>query len=333
MRSMRLLCCGEPLVLVEREALTPTPDQVIIKVAACGVCHSDLHIANGELKPRTPVTLGHEVAGTVVRTGSAVTTLQAGDRVGVPWIQWTCGVCEWCNSGAEQLCAQQKITGFTVDGGYADEMAVAATHAVRLPEGLPFTEAAPLLCAGLTVYKALKSAGLAAGQRLAVFGVGGLGHLAVQLGRYMGAEVIGIDMAEDKLQLARECGAAHVINAVSGPAGKAVRALGGAHVALVTAASSAAYETALRSVRPRGTVMGVGMPAEAVPVPMVSFAAREIRFLASTVGTRQDLRELLALAAAGHVRCRIETRPLLEANVALTALREARVLGRIVLTP
>jgi alcohol dehydrogenase, propanol-preferring len=333
MRSMRLLCCGQPLSWLSQVPLEPAPDQVLIEVAACGVCHSDLHIADGELKGNVPVTLGHEVTGTVVQLGSAVTQWKLGDRVGVPWVHWTCGECEWCIGGAEQLCARQKITGYTVDGGYADHMLAAASHMVRLPDALSFAQAAPLLCAGLTVYKALRSSGLQAGQRLVVFGIGGLGHLAVQLGRYMGATVIGIDLTTEKLALARECGATHAVNSAVEPADKVVRALGGAHVALVTPASRVAYELALRCVRPHGTVMGVGMPAEPVPVLMTHFAAREIRLLASSVGTRDELRALLDLAAAGHVRCKVETRPLDEANAALEDLRAGRVLGRVVLTP
>ena len=333
MKAMRLLCCGEPLALTELARPEPAAGEVIVKVAACGVCHSDLHIAAGELKCPVPVTMGHEVTGTVQALGQGVTALQIGDRVGIPWIGWTCGECEWCTSGVEQLCPKQKITGFTVDGGYAETIRVAASHAARLPDVLSFEQAAPLLCAGLTVYKALKSSGLAAGQRLAVFGVGGLGHLAIQIGRHFGAEVAAVDLTESKLDLARECGAAHAINGATEPADKALRKLGGAHVALVTPASVAAYESAFRSVRPRGVVVGVGMPAAAVPVNMVALATKEIRLITSTVGTRADLAELLALAAQGKVVCRIEQRPLAEANAALEDLRAGRVLGRIVLVP
>ena len=333
MRSMRLICCGEALALTERAALQAAPHQVVIRVAACGVCHSDVHIVDGELKTALPVTPGHEVVGIVTSVGSEVTSLKLGDRVGVPWIQSTCGTCEFCLGGAEQLCPQQQVTGFTVDGGYADELVAPASHVVRLPDALTFAEAAPLLCAGLTVYKALKSSGLRAGERLAVFGIGGLGHLAVQIGRHMGAEVVAVDLDEAKLALARECGAHTVINSTVEPADKVLRKLGGAHVALVAAASRAAFETALRGVRPRGTLMGVGLPNEAVQINMGALAAREVRVHASSVGTRQDLRALLALAAAGQVRCRVTQRPLLEANLALEDLRAGRVLGRLVLVP
>ena len=333
MKAMRLLCCGEPLGLVELAHPEPAPDEVRVKIAACGVCHSDLHIADGEMKCAVPRTLGHEIAGTVEAIGANVTVLRIGDRVGVPWVSWTCGTCEWCTSGCEQLCPQQKITGFTVDGGYAESVVVAASHAARLPDAVSFAQAAPLMCAGLTVYKALKSAQLAAGQRLAVYGVGGLGHLAIQLGRHFGAEVAAVDIADDKLALARDLGAAHTINAAVEAADKALRKLGGVHVALVTPASVAAYESAFRSLRPRGVVVGVGMPAAAVPVNLVAMATKEARLITSTVGTRADLAELLALAAQGKVVCRVEPRALTEANAALDDLRAGRVLGRIVLVP
>lgn len=333
MKAMRLICCGEPLGLNELACPEPAAGEVRVKVAACGVCHSDLHIADGEMKCPLPRTLGHEVTGTVEALGAGVTSLNLGDRVGVPWVSWTCGECEWCSAGHEQLCPQQKITGFTVEGGYAESIVVAASHAARLPNALSFEEAAPLLCAGLTVYKALKSAEIKQGQRLAVFGAGGLGHLAIQLGAHFGAEVIAVDLTDDKLALARELGAAHAINAATLPADKAIRKLGGAHIALVTAASAAAYDMAMRSMRPRGVVAGVGMPKDAVPVNMVALAAKEITLITSTVGTRTDLAELLALAAQGKVRCRVETRPLDEANAALDDLRAGRVLGRLVLTP
>ena len=333
MRAMRLICCGEPLGLAELTPPEPAADEVRIRVAACGVCHSDLHIADGELKCPLPRTLGHEVTGTVEALGAEVTTLKIGDRVGIPWVSWTCGNCEWCTSGHEQLCPTQKITGFNVDGGYAESIIAAASHAARLPDALSLEQAAPLLCAGLTVYKALKSAQIKAGQRLAVFGAGGLGHLAIQLGVHFGAEVIAVDVNESKLGLARELGAAHVINASAEAADKVIRKLGGAHVALVTPASVTAYETAFRSVRPRGVVAGVGMPQAAVPVNMVALATKEITLITSTVGTRADLAELLTLAAAGKVVCRIETRPLNQANTALEDLRAGRVLGRLVLVP
>src|SRR5216683_4100423 len=196
------------------------PGDVLIKVEACGVCHSDLHVADGDWTQfarivKKPLILGHEIAGRVVERGAAVRELQVGDRVGVPWLHWSCGECEFCREGYENLCSKQKITGVTVDGGYAEFVKAPATHALKIPDGLSALEAAPLFCAGLTVYRALKGAGIVPGQRLAVFGIGGLGHLAVQFGRTFGAEVTAIDISPEKLELARSSGASDTLNAAT----------------------------------------------------------------------------------------------------------------------
>lgn len=326
----------QPIAIEEIPTPEPGEGEVLIRVRACGVCHSDLHLAEGDweqLKPITklPLILGHEVAGVVDKLGPGVTELAVGDRVGVPWLHWTCGECEYCREGREVLCSKQTITGVMVDGGYAEFLKAKASHVARIPAALSFEEAAPLFCAGLTVYRALKSAGLAAGQRVAVFGVGGLGHLAIQIVKARGAVPVAVDIADDKLALARELGAAHTINSVAEQPRKAMRALGGAHIVVVTSASKAAYETALQCVRKGGTLAVVGMPPEAVPVSMVSLVAGEIRIVASAVGTREDLRELLDLAAAGAVRCRYESAPLADAAASLDRVKRGAVSGRIVL--
>jgi len=322
------------------EVARPHPDanEVLIQVEACGVCHSDLHVADGDWKQfagivKKPLVLGHEIAGRVVETGRSVQDLQIGNRVGVPWIHWTCGECEFCREGNENLCPRQKITGVTVDGGYAELVKAPATHALRIPDSLSAAEAAPLFCAGVTVYRALKGAGIEPGQRLAVFGVGGLGHLAVQFGCALGAEVTAIDLVEEKLELARSLGASYTLNAAATDAIKEVRHRGGVHVALVTSASKVAYDAAFYSLRPTGMLLVVGLPADNICFPPIMMAAGEVRIQASAVGTRQDLREVLALAAAGKVRCRVVTRPLSQANEALDQLRRGEVSGRIVLTP
>jgi len=197
----------KPLSIEEVERPHPEAHEVLIQVEACGACHSDLHVADGDWTQlagivKRPLILGHEIAGHVVERGPAVHDLQIGDRVGVPWIHWSCGECEFCREGNENLCSRQKITGVTVDGGYAEFVKAPATHALKIPDGLSALEAAPLFCAGLTVYRALKGAGIVPGQRLAVFGIGGLGHLAVQFGRAFGAEVTAIDISPEKLELA-----------------------------------------------------------------------------------------------------------------------------------
>jgi propanol-preferring alcohol dehydrogenase len=316
----------------------PAADEVLIQVEACGACHSDVHVADGDWKQlvgivKRPLILGHEIAGHVVEKGEAVDDLQNGDRVGVPWIHWSCGECEFCREENENLCSRQRITGVTVDGGYAEFVKAPATHALKIPHGLSALEAAPLFCAGLTVYRALKGAGMLPGQRLAVFGIGGLGHLAVQLGRALGADVIAIDVSDEKLELARSFGATGTLNAATSDAVKELRRTGRVHVALVTSAAKAAYDAAFSSLRPTGTLLVVGLPAENICFPPILMAAGEIRIHASTVGTRQDLREVLNMAAAGKVRCQVVARPLAQANEALDQLRKGQVSGRIVLTP
>jgi len=327
-----------PLSIEEVDRPIPGPEEVLIEVEACGACHSDLHVADGDwtqLAPivKRPLILGHEVAGRVVEKGEAVRGLQVGDRVGVPWIHWSCGSCEFCRSGSENLCRNQKITGVTVDGGYAEFVKAPAAHALKIPDGLASAEVAPLFCAGVTVYRALKHAGNLAGQRLAVFGVGGLGHLAVQVGQAFGAEVIAIDVSEEKLELARTLGAACTLQVGKTDIVKELRRKGGAHVVLVSAAAKAAYDTAFYCVRPTGMLLVVGLPAQSICFPPVLMAAGEVRIQASTVGTRQDLREVLAMAAAGKIRCQVSARPLAQVNEVLQQLRSGQATGRIVVTP
>jgi propanol-preferring alcohol dehydrogenase len=326
----------KPLTIEEVDRPKPGAGEVLIEMEACGVCHSDLHLADGDWSQlagivKKPLILGHEIAGRVVEKGPAVRDFEVGDRVGVPWIHWTCGECEFCQEGNENLCTGQKITGVTVDGGYAEFVKAPASHALKIPEGLSSVEAAPLFCAGVTVFRALKHARVSPGQRLAVFGVGGLGHLAVQIGRGFGADVTAIDISDEKLALAKSLGASTVLNAASTNVVKELRCKGGVHVALVASAARATYDTAFYCVRPTGTLLVVGLPAENICFPPILMAAGEVRIQASAVGTRQDLAEVLALAAAGKIRCRVGTRPLSEANQALELLRRGQVSGRLVL--
>ena len=327
-----------PLTIEEVAQPTPDAHEVLIQVEACGVCHSDLHVANGDWPQLVPITkrpliLGHEIAGHVVEKGASVDQLEIGDRVGVPWVHWTCGECDFCREGNENLCVKQKITGVTVDGGYAEFVKAPASHALKIPDGLSGVDAAPLFCAGVTVYRALKHARIQPGQRLAVFGVGGLGHLAVQIGLGMGAIVTAIDVSEEKLAHARSLGASATLNAASANVVKELRRAGGVHAALVTSAAKAAYDTAFPCVRPTGKLLVVGLPSESLCFPPIVMAALEVRIQASSVGTREDIRELLAAAAAGKVRCQVTTRPLAQANEVLAELREGAVLGRVVLVP
>ena len=327
----------KPLVLEE----VPRPEleahEVLIQVEACGVCHSDLHLADGDWPQlaaivKKPLILGHEIAGRIVGRGAAVRDLQVGDRAGVPWIHWTCGECAFCQEGYENLCPKQKITGVTVDGGFAEFLKAPASHALKVPEGLSSVEVAPLFCAGVTVYRALKQSRISSGERLAVFGIGGLGHIAVQLARELGTEIIAVDVSERKLELAKALGATSGLNISSTNVIKELRAQGGVHVALVTLAARAAYDVAFSCLRPTGTLLVVGLPSENLCFPPILMSAREVHIRASAVGTRQDVREVLAMASKGKIRCQVTPRPLAHANEVLDELRHGQVAGRIAFT-
>jgi propanol-preferring alcohol dehydrogenase len=324
----------QPLVLQDVEVPVPEAGDVLIKVEACGVCHSDLSIADGDwpqLKRmiKKPLIPGHEVVGRVVKRGDQVQELQIGDRVGVAWLHWSCGACELCKEGLENLCPNQAVTGASVDGGYAEFVRAKASHAIKVPAGLDPAEAAPLFCAGVTVYRAVKLAGVQPGQRVAVFGIGGLGHLAVQVAKTFGAKVIAVDIAADKLELAQQLGADQVINAATEDVLKTFRGLGGVHAAIVTSSAKAAYTQAFYSVRSAGTLMVVGLPPEELSFPAILM--REIKIRSVATGTRDDLRETLNLAAAGKIRCLIETSGLHKVNDIFGQMRSGQIRGRVVI--
>jgi alcohol dehydrogenase, propanol-preferring len=336
MKAAVLTGFGEPLLVDDVPVPEIGADEVLIQVEACGVCHSDLHIAHGDTaafkaitKPR--LVLGHEVVGKVAKKGDAVSELDVGDRVGVPWQYSTCGSCEPCREGLENLCRKSVITGLMVDGGYAEFMRAKAAHALRVPEGLSAEQAAPLFCAGLTVYRAVKNAQVSAGQRVGIFGVGGLGHLAVQLVKARGAVPIGFDVAAEKLAFARELGAAEAFDVTAPDLTKSVRALGGLHVAIVTSAAKAAYDTALKCIRPGGTLAVVGLPPEPLTFAPLALVGPEVRIVAASVGTRDDMRAVLELAAAGKLRCEIETVPLASVNETHARMVRGSIRGRLVL--
>ncbi len=338
MKAAVLQAFGQPLAWLDLPRPVPLADEVLLEVLACGVCHSDLHIVDGDtpgFKAGTKAQLipGHEVVGRVVARGADVSHLAVGQRVGVAWLHHACGACEWCLGGRENLCRKGTVTGMTVDGGYAEFMRAKASHALPVPDALDTVEAAPLFCAGVTSYRALHNAGVGPGQRVAVVGVGGLGHLALQIALAAGAEVIAIDVAADKLDAARQLGAAHAFDARSPDTPKAVRGLGGAHIAVVTSAARAAFDLGFKCLRPTGTLAIVGLPPEPLQFSALAIVSGEFRIVGSAVGTRDDLRATLALAAAGKLRCHCHTRPLAEANAALDALRVGSVQGRTVLVP
>jgi propanol-preferring alcohol dehydrogenase len=327
----------KPLELEDVERPVPQAGDLLIRLEACGVCHSDLHVADGDWLQfsgitKRPLILGHEIVGRVAEIGTEVRQFKVGDRVGVPWVYWTCGECDFCKSGNENLCVRQKITGVMVDGGFAEFVKAPASHVARIPDSLSLIDAAPLFCAGVTVYRSLKHAKISSGQRLAVFGVGGLGHIAVQIGRELGAEVIAVDVSDEKLALATSLGATRALDASSGKVVKELRSLGGVHAALVTSAARAAYDMAFPCVRPTGMLLAVGLPADNICFPPILMAATEIRIQASAVGTRQDLNEVLDMAGQGKIRCHVSSSPLEQANDVLEQLRHGRISGRTVLT-
>jgi propanol-preferring alcohol dehydrogenase len=326
MQAAMLREFGAPLAIEDVSVPEPGPGEVLIRVRTCGVCHSDLHVAHGDWPrlrkvTKLPLIPGHEVVGVIDKAGDGVTDLAPGDRVGVPWLHSACGACEYCAEGRENLCSQQQITGVTVDGGFAEYMCARASHVARIPDSISDVEAAPLLCAGLTVYRAIRSAGVEAGHQVVIYGAGGLGHLAIQIARAKGAQVAAVDIAEDKLDLARTVGADWVGTAKP-PRG---------HVVIVASANVQAYEAAFASVRKGGALVVVGMPAEPIRLSAFAMVSGELRVIGSAVGTREDLRDTLSLAASGAIRCHASATALRNAGQVLERLSRGEVTGRVVL--
>jgi alcohol dehydrogenase, propanol-preferring len=325
---------GKPLILSDVAIPVPGPGEVLVKVSACGVCHTDIHAVNGDwpVKPKLPFIPGHEVVGHVAALGQGVTKLREGDAVGVAWLHDACGACEYCGTGWETLCQRQHNTGYSVDGGYAEYTLADADYAVKLPSALNLLSAAPILCAGVTTYKGIKETDTKPGDWLAISGVGGLGHVAVQYAKAMGLHVVAIDMSEEKLALARRLGADIALNAaVPDLAAEVFRHTGGMHGALITAVSAPAFAQCLSLLRPGGTMSMVGLPPGSFALPIFEVVLKRLTVRGSIVGTRQDLAEALMFAAEGKVSAQVESRPLHEINAIFAELKAGRVRGRIVL--
>jgi len=324
----------KPLVLEEVPVPTPGPGQVLIRVMASGVCHTDLHAAKGDwpVKPKLPFTPGHEGVGYVAALGPGVTALKEGDRVGAPWLHSACGECEYCLTGWETLCPRQQNTGYSVDGGFAEYVLAPAAYVGRIPDGLDFLSAAPILCAGLTTYKGIKETDTRPGQWIAISGIGGLGHVAVQYARAMGLHVAAVDIADEKLALARQLGAELTVNAARQDAPAVIqREIGGAHGVLVTAVSVPAFRQALDMARRGGTISLVGLPPGEFPTPIFDVVLKRLTIRGSIVGTRKDLQESLEFAAEGAVKPTIELQPLEQINSVFERLEKGEVNGRVVL--
>lgn len=334
MKAAVVRAFGKPLSIEEVEIPRPGRGDVLVKISACGVCHTDLHAAEGDwpVKPNPPFIPGHEGVGHVVAVGEGVTHVKEGDRVGIPWLYSACGYCEHCLGGWETLCEQQKNTGYSVNGGFAEYALANANYVGHLPDKLGFAEIAPVLCAGVTVYKGLKVTDTQPGDWVVISGIGGLGHMAVQYARAMGLNVAAVDVDDGKLQLAKRLGATVIVNCrETDPAAYLKKEIGGAHGALVTAVSPKAFEQALGMVRRGGTVSLNGLPPGDFPLPIFDMVLRGITVRGSIVGTRLDLEESLAFAAQGKVKATVTTDKLENINDVFARMHAGKIEGRVVL--
>ncbi|MEM9476867.1 MAG: alcohol dehydrogenase AdhP [Pseudomonadota bacterium] len=334
MKAAVVPALGEPLDIREVPVPEVGPGQILMRVRASGVCHTDLHAAEGDwpVKPTAPFIPGHEGVGEVAAVGEGVTHLKEGDRIGAPWLHTACGHCEHCVGGWETLCESQQNTGYSVDGGYAEFVRADANYVGRIPDGLDFGPAAPVLCAGVTVYKGLKETEARPGDWVAISGIGGLGHMAVQYAKAMGLHVAAVDISDDKLKLARELGADLTFNAATeDPVAELQSQMGGVHGVLVTAVSNAAFEQAVGMLRRHGYMSLVGLPPGSFPLPIFEIVLKRITVRGSIVGTRNDLAESLAFAGEGKVTSHFEWDTLENINAIFDQMRAGKIDGRIVM--
>jgi alcohol dehydrogenase, propanol-preferring len=313
----------EPLRIEDVPKPEPGPDEAVFKVEAAGLCHTDIHAAHGDwpVKPTLPLIPGHEGVGIVESVGRHVKHLKEGDRVALPWLAYACGTCEHCVSGWETLCLSQLNAGYSVNGSYGEYAKGFGNFLSKVPDGINPYEAAPLTCAGVTTYKAVKAAGVRPSQLVAVFGIGGLGHLAMQYARVAGAAVVAVDIQEDKLQIARELGAEYTVNAKEQDPIEEIQKLGGAHVAVVLAVSPRAFEQAYRSLRRGGTLSMVALPADNdIRLPIFETVLNAIKIQGSIVGTRVDLQEVFELHRYGKTKVLFEKIGLDQVNTAFDSV-------------
>ncbi|MCY7343624.1 MAG: zinc-dependent alcohol dehydrogenase [Pseudonocardia sp.] len=334
MRAAVVTDFRKPLELQELPVPEPGPGQVLVRIETTGLCHTDIHAAHGDwpVTPKPPFIPGHEGIGRIEALGTGVSTRAVGDRVAIAWLAGACGRCRHCIGGWETLCESQQNSGYSVDGTFAEYTVVAAAFATPVPETIPSRDAAPLTCAGVTTYKAIKVARLEPAETVAVFGVGGLGHLALQYARIAGGFVIGVDVEADKLAMATELGADHVVDAATTDPVAAIHAHGGADVALALAASPESFDQAFRSLRRGGRLVCVAMPADdgVVTLPIFDTVVNGKSVIGSIVGTRNDLADVFALHAAGRTRVITVARPLEQVNEAIDDVLAGRVQARVV---
>ncbi|MFJ2775363.1 alcohol dehydrogenase AdhP [Kitasatospora sp. NPDC087315] len=324
---------AQPLVIEDRPVPTPAPHQVLVRLEASGICHTDIHAAHGDwpVKPSPPFVPGHEGVGIVEAVGGQVRHTKAGERVAIAWLADACGRCDHCVSGWETLCLGQHNSGYSVDGAYAEYALAHGDYVVPVPDGIDPLDAAPLTCAGVTTYKALKVSGARPGTRVLVSGIGGLGHLALQYARVFGAETIAVDITDDKLALARELGADHVLDARTQDIAAEVQKLGGADAAIALAVSNASFQAAYASLRRGGTLVLVALPAGGkLELPVFETVLNGTKVTGSIVGTRQDLAEVFRLHALGRTRVIRETRKLDDVNTCIEEVLAGKVSARLV---
>lgn len=337
MRAAVVHAFDRPLTIDELPVPQPGAGEILVKIQASGVCHTDLHAARGDwpVKPTPPFIPGHEGVGFVAAVGAGVTDVKEGDSVGVPWLHSACGHCTYCVTGWETLCESQRNTGYSVNGGFAEYVVAPSAYVGHLPAGADFAAMAPILCAGVTTYKGLKETDARPGEWVAISGIGGLGHVAVQYAKAMGFHVAAIDVDPAKLELANRLGADLTIDGREPDAATALvrETGGGAHGVLVTAVSTAAFGQAISMVRRKGTVSLVGLPPGDFPLPIFPVVLKRITVRGSIVGTRQDLSEAIAFAAEGAVRANVTVEPLEAINDVFKRMEDGRIEGRIVLRP
>ncbi|CAM01674.1 propanol-preferring alcohol dehydrogenase [Saccharopolyspora erythraea NRRL 2338] len=324
---------AKELTLTEVPKPEPGPGEVVVKIETSGLCHTDIHAAHGDwpVKPKLPLIPGHEGVGIVESVGAEVTEVAEGDRVAIPWLGVACGTCDYCTSGWETLCEKQLNTGYLIDGGYAEYAKASAKYVAKVPDGVDPLDAAPLTCAGVTTYKAVKLSGARPAATVAVFGIGGLGHLALQYAKIFGARVIAVDVVDEKLELARELGADHTVNALTEDPVQAIKDLGGADAAISVAVAPKAFEQAYSSLRRGGKLVFVALPADnQVQLPIFETVLNGITIIGSIVGTRGDLDEVFRLHQQGRTRVIRESRRLEEVNTCFEEVEKGQVKARLV---
>ncbi len=331
--AVRVESAGQPLTLVQVETESPPPGHVRIAVAACGVCGTDHGIVSGGFPGLVwPVTPGHEIAGTLAEIGDGVEGFEVGDRVAVGWFGGNCTRCIPCRRGQFMQCVELQVPSLNYAGGYAESVITPATALARIPDGLSFTEAAPMGCAGVTTFNGLRHTRAKSGDLVAILGIGGLGHLGVQWSRAMGFETVAIARGAGKADDARELGAHHYIDSTAGDVAAELQKLGGAVVVLATAASSSAMGQTVGGLAPQGELVIIGVTPEPLPISPLDLIGPGLSVSGHPSGTARDVEETMAFAVQSGVRAVVQERPLAEAADAYAEMESGRARYRMVLT-